>query len=200
MPPVADRPLLRLHRVSKAFGAVQALTDVDLDVHPGEVARPGGRQRGRQVDAGQDPRRRPSADAGTIRFDGRDGPDRDAAASRRASASPPSTRTSRSATTSTSSPTSSSAASSAPAAAPATRQRWRRRPRTLLARCRSACPAPPSGRRAVGRPAPGRGGRPRRAVGRRAGPARRADRGARRRADRRGAEPRSSACATVAWP
>ncbi|MFJ2188941.1 ATP-binding cassette domain-containing protein [Kitasatospora sp. NPDC087861] len=30
-------PVLQLRSVSKRFGAVQALTDVDLDVHPGEV-------------------------------------------------------------------------------------------------------------------------------------------------------------------
>lgn len=30
-------PLLSLRRISKAFGAVQALTDIDLDVYPGEV-------------------------------------------------------------------------------------------------------------------------------------------------------------------
>ncbi|MBO1417607.1 ATP-binding cassette domain-containing protein [Streptomyces sp. FH025] len=30
-------PVLQLRAVSKRFGAVQALTDVDLDVHPGEV-------------------------------------------------------------------------------------------------------------------------------------------------------------------
>ena len=31
------RPVLSLRGVSKGFGAVQALTDIDLDVYPGEV-------------------------------------------------------------------------------------------------------------------------------------------------------------------
>jgi D-xylose transport system ATP-binding protein len=34
---VSDRPLLELHGVSKSFGSVQALTDVDLEVANGEV-------------------------------------------------------------------------------------------------------------------------------------------------------------------
>ncbi|MFH8383882.1 ATP-binding cassette domain-containing protein [Kitasatospora sp. NPDC018058] len=34
---VTGAPVLRLRSVSKRFGAVQALTDVDLAVHPGEV-------------------------------------------------------------------------------------------------------------------------------------------------------------------
>jgi D-xylose transport system ATP-binding protein len=34
---MSDTPLLELRGVSKAFGSVQALTDVDLDVHEGEV-------------------------------------------------------------------------------------------------------------------------------------------------------------------
>ena len=33
----ASSPLLRLEKVSKRFGAVQALTDVDFEVHAGEV-------------------------------------------------------------------------------------------------------------------------------------------------------------------
>ncbi|MRH30101.1 ATP-binding cassette domain-containing protein [Microbacterium sp. SYP-A9085] len=37
-PALADqRPLLSLRGISKAFGAVSALTDVDLDVHAGEI-------------------------------------------------------------------------------------------------------------------------------------------------------------------
>src|SRR5690242_2072282 len=32
-----DRPVLELRGISKSFGSVQALTDVDLDVHRGEV-------------------------------------------------------------------------------------------------------------------------------------------------------------------
>ncbi|HXH96442.1 MAG TPA: ATP-binding cassette domain-containing protein, partial [Gaiellaceae bacterium] len=34
---MSDQPLLQLRNVSKSFGSVQALTDVDLDVLPGEV-------------------------------------------------------------------------------------------------------------------------------------------------------------------
>ena len=34
---MSDTPLLELRGVSKSFGSVQALTDVDLDVHRGEV-------------------------------------------------------------------------------------------------------------------------------------------------------------------
>ncbi|MEU4115544.1 ATP-binding cassette domain-containing protein [Kitasatospora sp. NPDC028055] len=34
---VTGAPVLQLRAVSKRFGAVQALTDVDLDVHPGQV-------------------------------------------------------------------------------------------------------------------------------------------------------------------
>lgn len=33
----AGTPVLSLHAVSKSFGAVNALTDIDLEVHPGEV-------------------------------------------------------------------------------------------------------------------------------------------------------------------
>ena len=36
-PAVPGEPLLSLRGISKAFGAVQALADVDIDVHPGEV-------------------------------------------------------------------------------------------------------------------------------------------------------------------
>jgi D-xylose transport system ATP-binding protein len=35
--PAHERPLLSLRGISKAFGAVSALTDVDLDVHAGEI-------------------------------------------------------------------------------------------------------------------------------------------------------------------
>src|SRR5437762_5684246 len=34
---MSDTPLLELRGVSKSFGSVQALTDVDLEVHQGEV-------------------------------------------------------------------------------------------------------------------------------------------------------------------
>ena len=36
-PPVSDQPLLELRGVSKSFGSVQALTDVDFEVRHGEV-------------------------------------------------------------------------------------------------------------------------------------------------------------------
>src|SRR5262245_4594344 len=36
-PPVSDAPLLEPRGVTKSFGSVQALTDVDLEVHEGEV-------------------------------------------------------------------------------------------------------------------------------------------------------------------
>lgn len=36
-PPRAREPVLRLRGISKRFGAVAALTDIDLDVHAGEV-------------------------------------------------------------------------------------------------------------------------------------------------------------------
>ena len=49
--------------ISKHFGAIQALNDVSLSLEPGEVVGPDGRQRRRQVDAGQDDRRQLPADA-----------------------------------------------------------------------------------------------------------------------------------------
>ncbi|MGZ6744787.1 MAG: ATP-binding cassette domain-containing protein [Nocardioides sp.] len=35
--PLSRRPILEMHGISKRFGAVQALTDVDFEVYPGEV-------------------------------------------------------------------------------------------------------------------------------------------------------------------
>lgn len=35
--PFARKPILEMHGISKRFGAVQALTDVDFEVYPGEV-------------------------------------------------------------------------------------------------------------------------------------------------------------------
>ncbi len=35
--PLDRRPILELRGISKRFGAVQALTDVDFEVYPGEV-------------------------------------------------------------------------------------------------------------------------------------------------------------------
>jgi D-xylose transport system ATP-binding protein len=37
VPPATDRPLLELHGISKNFGSVHALTDVDFEVRAGEV-------------------------------------------------------------------------------------------------------------------------------------------------------------------
>ena len=54
-----NTPVLALEGVSKSFGPVQALSDVDFEVHVGRGRRAGGRQRRRQVDAGQDDRRHP---------------------------------------------------------------------------------------------------------------------------------------------
>ena len=68
--PVTDTPLLELRGISKSFGSVQALTDVDFEVRErrGDGARR--RQRRRQVDADQVRRRDPPDDAGEILFDG----------------------------------------------------------------------------------------------------------------------------------
>ena len=67
-----DAPVLSLRGINKRFGAVRALTDVDFDVHSGEVvALVGDNGAGKstlvKVMAGVDP-----ADAGTISFAGRD--------------------------------------------------------------------------------------------------------------------------------
>ena len=50
-------PVLELQNISKHFGAIQALNDVSLRSIAGEVVGPDGRQRRRQVDAGEDHRR-----------------------------------------------------------------------------------------------------------------------------------------------
>jgi D-xylose transport system ATP-binding protein len=72
VPAVGGQPLLRLERVSKAFGSVQALSDVELEVHQGEVlALVGDNGAGKstlvKTVAGVHP-----PDAGAIRFDGRE--------------------------------------------------------------------------------------------------------------------------------
>lgn len=69
--PAGAGPLLQLRGVSKTFGAVRALDDVDLDVHPGEVvALVGDNGAGKstliKTISGAGP-----ADGGTITFDGR---------------------------------------------------------------------------------------------------------------------------------
>ena len=57
-PGVGERsPLLELRGISKRFGAVQALTDVDFEVLSGRGRRAGRRQRRWQVHADQDHRR-----------------------------------------------------------------------------------------------------------------------------------------------
>jgi hypothetical protein len=104
-----QRPVLSLRGISKNFGAVSALTDIELDVPCRRGRRPGRRQRRRQVDAGQGARGRapaPRPAPSLLRQGG------DARQPRRRSISAlrRSSRTWRCARTSTSSPTSSSAA------------------------------------------------------------------------------------------
>lgn len=70
--PTSAEPVLSLRGVSKSFGAVQALTDVELDVHPAEVvALVGDNGAGKstlvKILAGVHP-----PDSGTIMFDGQD--------------------------------------------------------------------------------------------------------------------------------
>ena len=70
--PAGGRPLLRLQGVSKSFGPVQALTDVEFEVHAGEVvALAGDNGAGKstliKAISGVEP-----ADSGTIRFEGRE--------------------------------------------------------------------------------------------------------------------------------
>jgi D-xylose transport system ATP-binding protein len=71
-PTAGRRPLLEAHGISKRFGSVQALTDVDFEVYPGEVvALVGDNGAGKstliKVIAGVY-----SADAGQIFFEGRE--------------------------------------------------------------------------------------------------------------------------------
>ena len=46
----AGTPVLQMRGISKRYGAVEALTDVDFEVYPGEERRARRRQRRRQVD------------------------------------------------------------------------------------------------------------------------------------------------------
>ncbi len=110
-------PLLELRGVSKSFGAVQALSGVDFDVHAGEVVglvgdNGAGKSTLVKVMSGIH-----VPDGGSYLFEGASATSR-ARTTPPASASRPSTRTSPCATTSTSSPTSSSAARSSPTAPP----------------------------------------------------------------------------------
>ena len=107
---MSDQPLLELRGVSKSFGSVQALTDVDFEVRcrRGHGARR--RQRRRQVDADQVRRRHPRDGRWRDRLRRRAGLDQRAEGRGASSGSRSSTRTSRSATTSTSSRTCTSGA------------------------------------------------------------------------------------------
>jgi D-xylose transport system ATP-binding protein len=72
MTTTTQTPVLQMHGISKRFGAVQALTEVDLEVHQGEVvALVGDNGAGKstliKVIAGVGPN-----DEGVIRFEGRD--------------------------------------------------------------------------------------------------------------------------------
>ena len=122
----------------QGFGAVQALTDVDLDVYPGEVvAIVGDNGAGKstlvKILAGVHPH-----DAGDITFDGK-GVDRPPGRLPRPRASPPCSRTWRCATTSTWSRTCSSATRWAPA--PSTKWRWRQRSWALLRQLSAKIPS-----------------------------------------------------------
>src|SRR5690349_24600413 len=71
VPPRSGEPVLRLTGISKAFGAVQALSNVDFEVWPGEVVglvgdNGAGKSTMIKVIAGVNP-----ADSGQVRFEGR---------------------------------------------------------------------------------------------------------------------------------
>ncbi len=57
---MSNEPILSVRHLVKRFGGLTAVDDVSLDIHPGEVVGPGGRQRRRQVDAHQVRLGRPS--------------------------------------------------------------------------------------------------------------------------------------------
>ena len=127
--------LLEVEGASKRFGPVQALDRVDFEVHAGEVVglvgdNGAGKSTLVKAIAGIH-----SIDSGDMRFDGEADLDPSARRMPRRSASPPSTRTWRSATTSTWSRTSSSAGRSLfrprPRDARWTRRRWSSAPREL---------------------------------------------------------------------
>ena len=96
--------------MSKRFGAVQALSDVDFDVRAGEVVGLVGDNGAGKSTLVKTISGIYAPDEGEFIFDGEPVTVSAAAATPPSSGSPPSTRTSRCATTSTSSPTSSSAA------------------------------------------------------------------------------------------
>ena len=64
------RPLLALTGVSKRFGAVEALKEVDFELRPRRGRRRRRRQRRRQVDPGEGDRRRPTCGLGRGLFEG----------------------------------------------------------------------------------------------------------------------------------
>ena len=82
--PRAGSPLLLLRGVSKNFGAVHALADVDLDIPAGQVTALDRRQRRRQVGADQVHRRDPHPRLGRDPLGRPPGPHPDAPRRRRA--------------------------------------------------------------------------------------------------------------------
>ncbi len=190
--PTTPRPMLELRGISKSFGSVQALADVDFEVRAGEVmALVGDNGAGKSTlikcIAGIN-----SIDSGEIFFDGR--PSRSTGRrTPRSSGSRSCTRISRSATTSTSCRTCSSAGRSTTAYPPqggADGAAGRRD--AQVARGDDDQLDPAARRHPLRRPAPvgrRRAGRDVELAGRHP---RRADRGARRRADAAGARPRQA--------
>lgn len=55
------QPILKLSHVSKHFGAVSALTDIELEVHAGEVVALVGDNGSGKIHAGENSRRRTPA-------------------------------------------------------------------------------------------------------------------------------------------
>ena len=200
---VADEtPVLELRGISKSFGSVQALTDVDLEVHRGEVmALVGDNGAGKSTLIKYD-RRHPRRDSGEILFEGEpvhiSGP-KDAAHARDRGRLPGS-RALRQPRRRPEHVPRPRGARRAPAAQGAGDGAARRR-ETLKTLARDDDPLDPAaGRDALRRPAPVGRGRARRDVELEARHPRRADRGARRRADRAGARARQAARASRGSP